>query len=73
MLVYKCDGCGKIIGKNEMLYEITINEEAPDVGDWRKVKREAMLHLCGTCYGLLQEAFKAVPIKLESVPWEEDK
>jgi len=70
MLVYKCDGCGKIIGKGDVLYSIEITELVPDVGNWRKHKRNCELHLCEKCYA----AFSAsASVKLELEPaWPEE-
>jgi len=64
MLVYKCDGCGKIIGKGDVLYNIEITELAPDVGSWRKHKRSCELHLREGCYATFSVSASIKP-KLE--------
>ena len=72
-LVYKCDGCGKIIGKDEALYSIEIAELVPDVGSWRKHQRSCALHLCPGCYGMFR-AYSSVRFELEPAwPGESDQ
>ena len=66
MIVYKCDGCGKIIEREDVLYRVEITELVPDVGDWRKRERGRSLHFCADCYA----AFSAsVPVELKLEPW----
>jgi len=71
VLVYKCDGCGKIIGKGDVLYRIEITKLVPDIGNWRKHERNCELHLCEGCYAAFS-ASSSVKLTLEPAwPGEE--
>ena len=66
MVVYKCDGCGKIIERDDVLYSVEIRELVPDVGEWREHARGHSLHFCTVCYA----AFSAsVPVELKLESW----
>lgn len=77
MLIYRCDGCGVILGEADDIYEVRASCRGPVLsGGWREAQGAAIAHLCGRCWKQFVKALKddvGWEVVLEKEPWGADE